>query len=126
MCCSALQCDAVRYNTLRHVAVFYSVLHCVAVCCSVLQCAAVRCSALQCVAVCCNALQCIAVRWEAVYASLEGVDESYVGHHSFRCGTLFIHMWDMTHSDVGHDSFIENRDRRPLAGTGHDIFICGT
>ena len=32
------------------------------VCCSVLQCVAVRCSALQCIAVCCNALQCVALR----------------------------------------------------------------
>jgi len=40
MCCSVLQCVAVR----------------VAVCCSVLQCVAVCCSVLQCV------LQCVAVR----------------------------------------------------------------
>jgi len=31
------------------------------VCCSVLQCVAVRCSALQCVAVCCSVLQCVEV-----------------------------------------------------------------
>ena len=30
-------------------------------CCSVLQCAAVRCSVLQCVAVCCSVLQRVAV-----------------------------------------------------------------
>jgi len=30
------------------------------VCCSVLQCAAVRCSVLQCVTVCCSVLQCVA------------------------------------------------------------------
>jgi len=29
------------------------------VCCSVLQCVAVRCSALQCVTVSCNAMQCV-------------------------------------------------------------------
>jgi len=31
------------------------------VCCSVLQCVAVRCCVLQCVAVCCSVLQCVAV-----------------------------------------------------------------
>jgi len=31
------------------------------VCCSVLQCVAVRCIVLQCVAVCCSVLQCVAV-----------------------------------------------------------------
>jgi len=31
---------------------------------------------------------------------------SYVGHDSFICGTWLIHMWDMTHSYVGHDSLI--------------------
>ena len=31
------------------------------VCCSVLQCVAVRCSALQCVALCCSVLQYLAV-----------------------------------------------------------------
>ena len=46
VCCSVLQCVAVRC----------SVLQCVAVCCSVLQC-----SVLQCVAVCCSVLQCVAV-----------------------------------------------------------------
>jgi len=51
VCCSALQCVAVRC----------SVLQCIAVCCSALQCVAVRCSVLQCVAVCCSVLQCVAV-----------------------------------------------------------------
>jgi len=32
------------------------------VCCSELQCVAMRCSVLQCVAVCCNVLQFVAVR----------------------------------------------------------------
>ena len=35
-------------------------LHYVAVCCSVLQCVAVRCSVLQYAAVCCSVLQCVA------------------------------------------------------------------
>jgi len=30
---------------------------------------------------------------------------SYVGHDSFICGTWLIRMWDMTHSYVGHDSW---------------------
>ena len=34
-----------------------------AVCCSVLQCVAMRCSVLQCAAVCCSVLQCVAVCW---------------------------------------------------------------
>jgi len=36
------------------------------VCCSVLQCVAVRYSALQCVAVYCSAMQCVAVRCSLV------------------------------------------------------------
>jgi len=31
---------------------------------------------------------------------------SYVRHDSFICETWLIHMWDMTHSYVRHDSFI--------------------
>ena len=31
---------------------------------------------------------------------------SHVGHDSFICGTWLIYTWDMTHSHVGHDSFI--------------------
>jgi len=62
ICNAALQNTATHCNTL-----------CVAVCCSVLQCVAVRCnetrqagscrpwSVLQCVAVCCSVLQCVAV-----------------------------------------------------------------
>ena len=47
VCCSVLQCDAVRC----------SVMQCVPACCSVLQCVAVCCSMLQCVAVPCIACQ---------------------------------------------------------------------
>ena len=82
LCCSVLQCVAVRFSALQCVVVCCSVLQCVAVCCSVLQCVAVCCSALQkcsrgpsvshsanqvmhsvlqCVAVCCSVLQCVAV-----------------------------------------------------------------
>jgi len=45
LCCSAVQCGAVRCSALQCVAVRCSVLQCVAVCCSVLQCVAVCCSA---------------------------------------------------------------------------------
>jgi len=76
VCCSVLQCVAVRCSVLQcfadyllngylEVKMFHrrhsdkwaqrSVLKCVIVCCSVLQCDAVCCSVLQCVAVCCNA-----------------------------------------------------------------------
>jgi len=47
VCCSVLQCVALRCFALL----------CVAVCCSVLQCVAVCCSVLQCVAVCCSVSQ---------------------------------------------------------------------
>jgi len=42
LCCSVLQCVAVRFSALQ----------CVAVCCSVLQCVAVCCSVLQLVRIC--------------------------------------------------------------------------
>ena len=85
MCCSVLQCVAVRCSALQCVAVrerynntfahdlalttrvLYDDFHellisgCVAVCRSVLQCVAAYCSVLQCVAVRCSALQCVAV-----------------------------------------------------------------
>jgi len=70
--CSVLQCVAVCYSVVPHVAVHIfialvcswrncvsdcCVLQCAAVCCSV----AVFCSMWQCVAVCCSVLQCVAV-----------------------------------------------------------------
>ena len=77
LCCSALQCVAVRCSALQCVAVCCSVLQCEYLCqqsgalffvevCNkanhlVLQCVAVRCGVLQCVAVHCSALQCVAV-----------------------------------------------------------------
>ena len=83
VCCSVLQCVAVRCSVLQYVTPHAwtsscthvdesrhkyitarrghgSVLQCVAACCSVLQCVAVCCSVLQCVAVCCSVLQCVA------------------------------------------------------------------
>ena len=45
MCCSVLQCVAVRCSVLQCASVCFSVLQCVAMCCSVLQCVAVCCSA---------------------------------------------------------------------------------
>jgi len=59
VCCSVLQCAAIRWSVLKCVA--RDVLQCLAVCCSVLQCVAVCCSVLQFVAVCCSVLQCVAV-----------------------------------------------------------------
>jgi len=84
VCCSVLQCVAVRGSLLQCVAVRCSVMQGVLVCsiprkqrdcpfarefvlqgvavrCSVVQCSAVWCSVLQCVAVCCSVLQCVAV-----------------------------------------------------------------
>ena len=84
VCCSAMQCVAVRGSLLQCVAVRCSVMQGVLVCsiprkqrdcpfarefvlqgvavrCSVVQCSAVWCSVLQCVAVCCSVLQCVAV-----------------------------------------------------------------
>jgi len=46
---------------------------------------------------------CIYVTW---LIHIWDMTHSYVGHDSFICGTWLIHMWDMTHSYVGHDSFI--------------------
>ena len=90
MCCSVLQCVAVRGSVWQRVAACCSVLQRVAaccsmlqrvtaccketyslredtwrlsfsaLCCSVLQCVAVCCSVLQCVETCCSALQCVA------------------------------------------------------------------
>jgi len=65
VCCSVLQCVAVRFSVWQPIflkiplASQSTVLQCVAVCCSVLsvlQCVAVCCSVLQCVAVCCSVL----------------------------------------------------------------------
>ena len=97
MCCSALQCIALRCSVLQCIAMHCSVLRRVAVCCGVLRCTAMHCSALkfvaardsalqfvaeyggalqyseacysalQCVAVRCSALQCVAVRCSALH-----------------------------------------------------------
>ena len=65
VCCSVLQCVAVRCNMLQWDAVSYSVLPrtssvsnlCVVACCSALQCVTACYSVLQCVAACCSVLQ---------------------------------------------------------------------
>ena len=48
----------------------------------------------------------------------------------FICGTWLIHMWDMTHSHVGHDSFIHVEGLFVCSVThlyvGHDPFKCVT
>jgi len=61
VCCSVLQCVAVRCSVLHTAKDTSPVaarhpLQCAAVCCSVLQCVAVCCSVLQCIAVCCRVL----------------------------------------------------------------------
>ena len=75
LCCSVLQCVAVRCSVLQtYIHTWHLVLQSVAVCSSVLQCVqcvadvhthsascvAVCCSVLQCVAVCCSVLHCVA------------------------------------------------------------------
>jgi len=86
VCCSVLQCVAVRCSELQCVALCCSVpeifhpfhdapssydvavccrccgvLRCFAVCCSVLRCVVVCCGVLRCVAVCRGVLRCVAV-----------------------------------------------------------------
>jgi len=64
VCCSVLQCVAVRYllssgwvgYVFIHCKSVLQCVECVAECCSVLQCVALCCSVLQCVAVCCSVL----------------------------------------------------------------------
>jgi len=96
LCCSVLQCVAVRCSVLQCVAVCSSALQCVAVCCSVLQCVAVCCSVLQCVAftqqstrdimlvwcyliaVCSSVLQCIAMCCSALCFSQQITRENKI------------------------------------------------
>ena len=66
VCCSVVQCVAVRTNTgcSQFSPPFSGMMHFVAVCCCVLLRVAVCCSCcsvLQCLAVCCSVLQCVAV-----------------------------------------------------------------
>jgi len=74
MCCSVLQCDAVRCSVVQRGVIWFCLVQCIhttlprradvfarnSVCCSVLQCVTVCYSVLQCVAVCCSVLQCVA------------------------------------------------------------------
>jgi len=103
LCCSALQCVAVRCSVLQCVAVCCSalqcvavccsVLQCVAVCCSVLQCVAVRCSVLQCVAVCCSALQCLLIRLHESHREQVPPAQIYTSTHTHMYTTLFIYIY---------------------------------
>jgi len=70
---------------------------CVAVCCSVLQYVAVCCSVFQCGAACCRA--------SFMHACMR-TNQGKNATDSSRCGTWFIHMWDMTHLYVWHASFM--------------------
>ena len=101
-------------------------IKCAAACCPVLQCVAVCCRVLQYVAVCCRVLQChysvthtsnaherVGIR--KMLHELESVTmregwmhmcdltHSHVWHDS--CVTWLTHMCDMAHSHVWHDSF---------------------
>jgi len=71
MCCSVVQCGAVRHASFveghagRWLLLRCVVLRCVAVYCSVLHCFALCCTVLQCVAMCCTVVQCDAVRHDS-------------------------------------------------------------
>ena len=62
---TATHCNTPEYPVLQYIQQCVSATLYIPVCCSVLQCVAVRCSVLhymfRCVAVCCSALQCIAI-----------------------------------------------------------------
>jgi len=119
--CSVLQCLIVCCSVLQCVAVWCSVLQCLIVCCScVLQfvVVAVRCSVLQCVAewcsvACCSVLQLRTKRIEAQIRTepvkpVDGVlldSEVRMVYIRRWCVTWLIHMCDMTHSHLWHDSF---------------------
>jgi len=93
VCCSALQCVAVRGCVLK----------CIAVCCSVWQCVLASqlavsacCSVLQCVAVCCSV--CVRVSFKFISANQPQVKGSfaerdlhkskYLQHTATRCNAL--------------------------------------
>ena len=97
-------------------------------------------SEVACVAACCSVLQCIAVcccvlKDSSYFASEVGkrdrfIDEkrvgsngcsSWYGNDSFICVTWLIHMCDMTHSYVWHDS-----SNGCSSLYGNDSFICVT
>jgi len=106
VCCSVLQCVAVRCSALQCVAMCCSVLRCVAVCCSLLKSVAVCCSLLQSVAVCCSllqchlnsrflrdsvcsgVLQCIAVRCSTMQHAIHYKTIHHTAHTATRCTTL--------------------------------------
>jgi len=93
VCCSALQCVAVRCSVL-HLArsghpVHCSLLQCAAVCCSVLQCVAICCRLLQCVAVCCSVSSCILRAPGTQLQVMPCV-----------CDMTHSYTWDMNHSHV--------------------------
>ena len=130
---------------MHHVTRLSATISSIAVCCSVLQCVAVCCSVLQlqfvsweprhealatgvvpgsylsrwlihmcfmCVAVCCSVLQCVAV----------AVTYSHVFHDLFVSRMWLIHMCDMTHLFVLHDSFTVQMTDSYVC---HDSFIWG-
>jgi len=106
---------------------------------------------LQCQAVCCNVLQCVAVSHVLSHSCLHTCRFDlpltmrfltfavtckcmcdHVRHELFICETWHVHMWDMTHSYVWHDSFVcvirlihERRDMS-YSSVRHDPFMCET
>jgi len=55
-----------------------------------------------CVCMCARVCECLCA---CVYICVYLLFLACEGHVSFTCGTWCIHMWDMTHSHVGHDLF---------------------
>jgi len=97
VCCSALQCVAVRCSVSQCVAVCRSALHCVAVRCNVSQCVTVCRSALQCVAVRCSVSQCVAVCCSASQCDL-GLLAAYRRHPIYFYESMFLRV--CVHVDV--------------------------
>jgi len=48
---------------------------------------------------------------------------SYVGHDSFVCKTRLIPIWDMTHSYVGHDSLVRAQEDLDKDAVSHALDI---
>jgi len=117
VCCSVLQCVAVRCSALQCSAVVMFLRSVLAVCRSVLQCVAVCFSELQCVAVCCSVSQCVAgvsflssVRdlLDLVYPAEEmrHVTHTHEPCHSCICA--------MPHMRTHHGTLIDQRSSVPV------------
>ena len=111
MISTSLLIVATPYNTLQHIATHCDTLQHTRICRGalafncVLQCVAVCCSVLQCVAVCCSVLPCVAdhqhfIMYWTWLIHLCDMTHSSVWHDSCICVTWPIHLCDMTHSSV--------------------------